>query len=109
MPRKVVIAVDPSPVSLDALRWASKSLCNKDDELHLISVLESGLANDVVGESAADSSPDCKPDPIALQKTQDLLQVRPGPLRAAAVCSDCRCAVHVACPPGPVSACMPCH
>lgn len=105
--------------SWDALKWASKSLCNKDDEvrlagaglspsapdgsrrgklraarslartarrpprrarpppcpqLHLVSVLESGLANDVVGESAADSSPDCKPDPVALQRTQDLLQ-----------------------------------
>lgn len=43
-------------------------------QLHLISVLESGLANDVVGESAADSSPDCKPDPAALMKTQDMLQ-----------------------------------
>lgn len=41
-------------------------------------MLESGLANDVVGESAADSSPDCKPDPVALQKTQDLLQVGHG-------------------------------
>lgn len=41
-------------------------------------MLESGLANDVVGESAADSSLDCKPDPIALQKTQDLLQARRG-------------------------------
>lgn len=39
-------------------------------QLHLVSVLESGLPNDVVGESAADSSPDCKPDPVALQKTQ---------------------------------------
>ncbi|KAI7845225.1 hypothetical protein COHA_001269 [Chlorella ohadii] len=85
MPRKVVVAVDPSPVSLDALKWASKNLCNKDDELHLISVLESGLANDVVGESAADSSPDCKPDPIALQKTQDLLQRCKGEAQGAGI------------------------
>lgn len=25
--------MDPSPVSLDALKWATKSLCNKDDEV----------------------------------------------------------------------------
>ncbi|KAL4853436.1 hypothetical protein ACK3TF_005573 [Chlorella vulgaris] len=73
--RKIVLAVDPSPVSLDALRWATKQLCNKDDELHLISVLDSGgVATDLVGESAPDSNPDCKPDPMALLRTQDLLR-----------------------------------
>ncbi|EFN58699.1 hypothetical protein CHLNCDRAFT_140327 [Chlorella variabilis] len=85
MPRKVVLAVDPSPVSLDALKWATKSLCNKDDELHLISVLESGLPNDVVGESAADTSPDCKPDPAALLRTQDLLKRCKGEAQGAGI------------------------
>lgn len=62
------------PRSLDALRWATKSLVGREDELHLVSVLESGLAHEVVGESAAEGSPDCKPDPAALLRTQDLLQ-----------------------------------
>lgn len=136
----------PRPRSLDALKWATKSLCNKDDEvrrggrrcegeaaalgrgwmlgrrphpgarrclagtprapharactgssahtdplppppppspapppqLHLISVLEAGgsLPNEVPGETASDAGAggDCRPDPVALQKTQDLLQ-----------------------------------
>lgn len=32
--------------SLDALRWATKSLMGQDTELHLVSVLESGLAHE---------------------------------------------------------------
>lgn len=120
--------------SLDALKWATKSLCNKDDEvcgcavqwagppgkpasadgkarhfiepsrslltllpaptppsshpqLHLISVLEAGgsLPNEVPGESAADSAPDCKPDPMALAKTQDLLQKCKGEATGAGI------------------------
>ncbi len=96
-------------------------------QLHLISVLESGLANDVVGESAADSSPDCKPDPIALQKTQDLLQVRCSlgfvianscskqqspllPLPAAHCCASWSCLKSGPCSaPGPSSAPAPGH
>ncbi len=33
-----------------------------------------GVATDLVGESAPDSNPDCKPDPMALLRTQDLLR-----------------------------------
>lgn len=73
-PRKVVLAVDSSPVSLDAVKWTTKSLCAKDDELHLISVLESGKSNEVPGESAPDDAGECKPDPTALLRTQDLLK-----------------------------------
>ncbi len=43
-------------------------------QLHLISVLESGRANEVPGESAADDAGECKPDPTALLRTQDLLK-----------------------------------
>jgi hypothetical protein len=76
----------PPPCSLDALKWATKSLCNKDDELHLISVLESGLPNDVVGESGgADISNDCKPDPVALMRTQDLLKQCKGEAQVAGI------------------------
>lgn len=73
-PRKVVLAVDSSPVSLSALKWATQGLCNKDDELHLISVLESGMPNEVPGESGSADVGDCKPNPEALLRTQDLLR-----------------------------------
>jgi hypothetical protein len=43
-------------------------------QLHLVSVLEPGLPNDVVGESTADSSLECKPNPEALARTQELLR-----------------------------------
>lgn len=101
------------------MKWATKSLCTKDDEvrvtrglgprrtrsldvlhhppslalpsthpvacapgvpathivqLHLISVLDSGKSNEVPGESAADDAGECKPDPTALLRTQDLLK-----------------------------------
>jgi hypothetical protein len=49
-------------------------------------VLESGLPNDVVGESGgADISNDCKPDPVALMRTQDLLKQCKGEAQAAGI------------------------
>lgn len=37
-------------------------------------MLESGKSNEVPGESAPDDAGECKPDPTALLRTQDLLK-----------------------------------
>lgn len=68
-----------------SLPLAHRCLSCLPPQLHLISVLESGLPNDVVGESAADTSPDCKPDPAALLRTQDLLKRCKGEAQGAGI------------------------
>jgi hypothetical protein len=52
--RKIVLAVDDSPISQDAVDWASKKLLNPNDEVHLISVLDPGQRPDIstAGESS---------------------------------------------------------
>ena len=55
-------------------------------QLHLVSVLESPSAVEIGGEAgevALDTS--CKPDPVALLKTQDLLQQCKSQAQAAGV------------------------
>jgi len=79
MTRKIVLAVDDSPISKDAVAWAATKLCNANDEVHIISVLEPGNRPGFVtaGESSfpvQEQENDCKPDPIQMEKRGQLLK-----------------------------------
>lgn len=50
-PRKVVLAVDASSVSKDAVEWATKQLLRPGDEVHFLSVLEPLARSDYAGSS----------------------------------------------------------
>lgn len=77
--RTIVIAVDDSPVSKDAVRWATRKLLTPQDEVHLVSVLDRGGRSTVMtaGENTypLDRDPgECKPDPVQLEKRFELLK-----------------------------------
>ena len=75
--RKIVIAVDDSPVSQEAVQWAASKLITPNDEVHIISVLDPGQRPEQVG---GESSPyvleesDCKPNPLQLEKRAEMLK-----------------------------------
>lgn len=50
-PRKVVLAVDASSVSKDAVEWATKQLLRPGDQVHFLSVLEPLARSDYAGSS----------------------------------------------------------
>ncbi|KAG7669528.1 hypothetical protein Ndes2526B_g05869 [Nannochloris sp. 'desiccata'] len=76
--RKIVLAVDDSPISQEAVEWASKKLLNPNDEVHLISVLDPGQRPDIstAGESSylLLENADCKPNPLQLEQRALMLK-----------------------------------
>lgn len=77
MPKRVCVAIDSSPVSAEALKWASTAVIRPEDECHVVCVLEPALRGDfaISQESgmAYEGSDECKPDPLVLQRTQQML------------------------------------
>lgn len=76
--RKIVIAVDDSIPSKEAVAWAAKTLVGNKDEVHLISVIEAAGRPDV-SSYQGDSTylvqdGNCKPNPLLLEKRADLLK-----------------------------------
>ena len=76
--RKIVVAVDASPTSREAVEWASKKLLTPLDEIHLISVLDPGQRPDLstAGESNVlfGDVKDCKPNPLQLEQRAEMLK-----------------------------------
>jgi nucleotide-binding universal stress UspA family protein len=76
--RKIVLAVDDSPISQEAVEWASKKLLNPSDEVHLISVLDPGKRPEISlsGESSFVllENTDCKPNPLQLEQRAKMLK-----------------------------------
>ena len=80
------MAVDESPASQDAVQWAKEKLVQKDDEVHLVSVLNSGHDNE--GFSGMDGSyqsanGNCKPNPFELERRCRILKEYQETLRPA--------------------------
>ena len=75
--RKIVVAVDDSPISCEAVEWASKKLLSPNDEVHIISVLDPGARPDITaaGESSyVLDETECKPNPLLLERRAKMLK-----------------------------------
>lgn len=73
--RTIVIAVDESPVSKEALEWSVNNLIHKTDNVRLLSVIDSETrpAYGTPGGIPMELSPDTPPNPEQLERRRKLL------------------------------------
>lgn len=99
--RTIVVAVDDSKISKDAVTWAAKKLINSEDNVHVISVLEPAQRPDIL--TAAESSypvpeeEECKPDPIQLDRRCEMLKTMKKELTEMSGAKDVKLSTLVSC------------
>lgn len=73
--RTIVIAVDESPVSKEALEWSVNNLIHRNDDIRLLSVIDSNNrpSYGTPGGIPIEISPDSSPDPQQLERRRKLL------------------------------------
>lgn len=75
-PRRVCVALDGSPMSRSALKWALSDILKPEDRLHLLTVIPASVAHDLVtgaGRHPSIIPSDCQPDERSLEGAKELL------------------------------------